>query len=753
MALPTAQSTSYYVGSTPYLIQLQGADADGTPLVFAISTDPTHGTITGFDPATGALTYTPMAGYLGADSFQFTVTSGGNTTAPATVGLTITTGFTTVTGTLLDPADNPMQGYVSFILTQPAQGRAGLVVPKPVVSAYLDAGGNFTIKVPASTGLDPVAYYQLWFTDLKGKSYCWGVYEVPPSATVINLAACTKVTDANLAARYTFASAATIQALEGSLRTSLGVTFGVTGRGVNRLQRWSGATVTDSAAKQVGTNIQCDGLLLDSETRELTDNPGQFAEVWVDRNGNGAFGIGLDGKLFGLDSQSASVNAGIAFDGSGNAYFAKVINGKLQICRSVSGVVTQLTTIGENFAPMVSGGYCYYSRRDYRGVITYRRIDTSTLADTAYLGSWLNIADYHQIGVGGQSNGLGYGASPPLTITQPYNNKMFNAGTNPGGSGLTSFVPLVEATVETISSAMANALIAANNEGQSILVAGHALSGTAYTGVKKGTTPYSNGQAQVTAGRSIALAASKTHRVTAFAVVHGETDHQNGNASYQANLVEWQSDYETDSKAITGQSGIIPMYISQLANYTKYGQATSLIPIAQYLAAKANPTKIKIPCPMYFLPTQSDGIHYTPQSQQKLGQYFGKAIGVDQVGGAWKPLWPISVTRSGAVVTVQFYVPAGQLVFDTTNVTNPGNYGFEYTDAGSPPAISSVQITAFDTVQITLASTPGGTNKKLRYAYTGTANANGGPTTGARGCLRDTDTLPNWCVVFEEAVS
>ena len=44
------------------------------PLTFAIVTQPTHGTITNFNPATGTYTYTPNVGYIGLDSFQFTVT-------------------------------------------------------------------------------------------------------------------------------------------------------------------------------------------------------------------------------------------------------------------------------------------------------------------------------------------------------------------------------------------------------------------------------------------------------------------------------------------------------------------------------------------------------------------------------------------------------------------------------------------------------------------------------------------------------
>jgi Bacterial Ig domain len=53
-------------------------DSDAT---FAVGTGPSHGTLSGFSSTTGAFTYTPNAGTTGADSFTFTVTDEGVTTA------------------------------------------------------------------------------------------------------------------------------------------------------------------------------------------------------------------------------------------------------------------------------------------------------------------------------------------------------------------------------------------------------------------------------------------------------------------------------------------------------------------------------------------------------------------------------------------------------------------------------------------------------------------------------------------------
>ena len=58
-------------------------------MTFSIATNPTHGTLSGFNPATGEVTYTPATDYAGPDSFTFTVNDGTTESAPATVSITV----------------------------------------------------------------------------------------------------------------------------------------------------------------------------------------------------------------------------------------------------------------------------------------------------------------------------------------------------------------------------------------------------------------------------------------------------------------------------------------------------------------------------------------------------------------------------------------------------------------------------------------------------------------------------------------
>lgn len=68
-------------------ITLSGTDPDGnTNLSYTVTTDPSNGSLTGIAPD---LTYSPIAGYTGDDSFTYTVNDGESDSAAATVSITV----------------------------------------------------------------------------------------------------------------------------------------------------------------------------------------------------------------------------------------------------------------------------------------------------------------------------------------------------------------------------------------------------------------------------------------------------------------------------------------------------------------------------------------------------------------------------------------------------------------------------------------------------------------------------------------
>lgn len=73
----------------PLLVKLTGTDVDGDALTYAIVAGPTYGTLAGFSPATGAVTYTPNLNYNGSDSFTFTVCDPSGACDTGTIDLSI----------------------------------------------------------------------------------------------------------------------------------------------------------------------------------------------------------------------------------------------------------------------------------------------------------------------------------------------------------------------------------------------------------------------------------------------------------------------------------------------------------------------------------------------------------------------------------------------------------------------------------------------------------------------------------------
>jgi hypothetical protein len=70
----------------PVAVTLTGSDPEGAALTFVVVTPPVHGILSGTAPN---LTYTPDAGFWGADSFAFTADDGSNLSAPAVVTITV----------------------------------------------------------------------------------------------------------------------------------------------------------------------------------------------------------------------------------------------------------------------------------------------------------------------------------------------------------------------------------------------------------------------------------------------------------------------------------------------------------------------------------------------------------------------------------------------------------------------------------------------------------------------------------------
>lgn len=377
----------------------------------------------------------------------------------------------------------------------------------------------------------------------------------------------------------------------------------------------------------------------------------------------------------------------------------------------------------------------------------------------------------------GQSLANGDQTQPVVSGSQPFSNVMFNTNLMPNpsvnaitlGASTIAWVPLTATltgnpnaqNAETLGNGFADSVIADTavtaplypgiRTGKQILMSGSGVSGAVYLQIcgptdapPNGTASFQELLAQVSAAKSFAAAANKTYFVPCVVVVHGEFD--NYNAAYLTDLLHWQADIQAGIQAITGQTNTVPLVLTQ----TCVGaMVPTCSPYAQWQAAVQYPDRFLLAGPEYQLPHNPPGdpyhltIHLTAIGERMMGAMVARAYRrVFLEGGTWTPLSPKAVTITGNKAIIDFNVPAPPLVLDTTWCTDPGNYGFTYYD-GTGASIAAVAITGPSQVTLTLTQAAGTTPNShiVGYAYDDYAQfGDFGPTTGSRGCLRDSST-------------
>lgn len=352
----------------------------------------------------------------------------------------------------------------------------------------------------------------------------------------------------------------------------------------------------------------------------------------------------------------------------------------------------------------------------------------------------------------GQSLAEGSGGGSAISTSSSFQNLMFAGGINKPAD-VSGYAPMVTSGFREPPTCSFAAQISEwyrrtrpGNPSRDSLSTNFATGAQAYSVLKKGGsgTEYANSIAAIQAAVNNPPAGRTSINVRAVLCVHGEAEP--GNGSYADHLRDWQADYDTDIRAITGQANEIPLFMSEM-DYAKTGH--------NWGAWVARPTKNIMACPKYFF-TYADSLHLTAASYVTLGEYYAKAYWQHVAEGRqWQPLQPTTLIRDGALITLVYGGRVGDLVFDTTTVAQrpDNNFGFKWTGTGE--TISSVSITqpSSGVIQITLSAPPSGAGPRLlEYGYVGTSGA--GPVTGPRGNVRDSDPmvsrsgaiLRNWAI-------
>lgn len=308
----------------------------------------------------------------------------------------------------------------------------------------------------------------------------------------------------------------------------------------------------------------------------------------------------------------------------------------------------------------------------------------------------------------------------------------------------------------------------------------HGAAGQLLSGVMKGTQPYTNFLTELTAANSIArtpygFAGSKLRMVI---IQNGQQDRTQGTpqATFTAELVTLDGDYNADTKAITGQSENVLLGISQLdAPYQSLPVLGSVICLAQldYVRANANG---RLLCPRYIF-KHLDLVHFDVALGYTLeGEYIAKAWRIERAGTPWAALGVYSTISYGGGTsgTIAFFkdaaktIPWNGLVIDTTTLPPLTNYGLKVHDDNGR-SITGVSVTSINGTNDGLAWTVDGvlgTNRYLSNAYDGPGadarTAAGVPGAGAWCNWRDSDTtytsptqgtyLYNWPVIFKDPI-
>lgn len=279
--------------------------------------------------------------------------------------------------------------------------------------------------------------------------------------------------------------------------------------------------------------------------------------------------------------------------------------------------------------------------------------------------------------------------------------------------------------------------------GHTVLVSDACSSGTAIADISSGSATFTGATKMIQSAVAMAEKLGMQY-VPVMVLIHGNQNAAAGTSisSYRTAMETLRAQYESVTNAATGETQSLHMFVGQLSNTIPYGGTagstkTNNIGIAQYQEARDN-ALIHLASAQYARP-YSDGEHLTSAGYRTEGEVIGAVVGGWLNDNTKSSLVPIEsgVVQSGTTITIPVAGCVGDLMIDTSRVTDPGNYGFVLTGA----TIASVAVSGSGSAaKIVITKTDSTTATAISYASQGIAGQNPGPVTGSRGCIRDSQT-------------
>jgi len=456
-----------------------------------------------------------------------------------------------------------------------------------------------------------------------------------------------------------------------------------------------------------------------------------FRFVWTDESGNILMGIRWDGTLYpSMSAASDDVTL-----------YARGKEGHRTIWAYLNGAPYQLTSSGDSWAPKLVGNIPWWLSAVNGGVLSEAGKLPAVASVATFANRILHLLSYGQsLSVGSlttPANTAPHCANRLLTLQQGVMaNSQATAITE---SSVTPLRPLASVWREAPLVAMSISLQDSNwlPVDVALLSSAHGQGGQTIAQLERGSIFYANILTAVTYSKPYVESLGLQYSIPFLDWIQGEADRNLPAGEYTAQLSALRSHLDADIRAITGSSSPFPMLLDQISNFTAYNMAWSNVPLEQLQIALDHPGLFYCAGPKYWLQTVSDGVHMTTESSQRLGCMHARAAASLLSGKPWLPTYCTGAVRKGKTVTLSFYTPVSPLVIDTTNVSNPGNYGLRWIDDTASASISSIAVHSNNTVTLTLNNEPTGNNPQIGIADYGVVSQPGGPFTGARSNLRD----------------
>ncbi|EPY7203904.1 hypothetical protein ACXEIO_000762 [Klebsiella quasipneumoniae] len=283
-----------------------------------------------------------------------------------------------------------------------------------------------------------------------------------------------------------------------------------------------------------------------------------------------------------------------------------------------------------------------------------------------------------------------------------------------------------------------------------------AKSGTAYSGLKKGTEPYQWGITAFTAFCDRVLAMGKIPVSSSITIVHGEADAAIVTAlgQYKANLNEWINDQFADRLAILSARGVtqtIPQiaYIDQMGSRVKTDtQRGDLISYDQLAICNERADTVMVG-PKFHLNRKYhvDIQHLSNVGYAVMGEYQGEAeawMHKERVAGTnrkWVPVQPISVVKNGLNYDVTLSSPEGKPLKVNNKFGTAPNLGIDL-EKGSAIITSAEQFSDF-VFRVTLDREPAA-GEYLRFGFNATDSISVPSVSGSSTMV--TWTFPLVCI-------